>query len=290
MLDRGIDHLVLAVEALDQAAQTYQRLGFTLTPRALHPWGTANRLVQVQGSFLEVIEVAEPEKLLPTTDRQFSFGGYLDRYLKAREGLAMLVFEGHDARADRDQFAERGLPDLDPFDFERQAQLPDGSSVTVGFSLAFVPPPETPDAVFFTCQQHAPQYFWKPEYQTHANGAVNVEEVAMIAEDPAALRPIFEKLQSPDQVAMVDGDLVCATARGMVRVLRPDSHADWYGERQAHNAPATPHFSAMRIGVKDLAKTEALLAANGVETRWARAGLIVPANSVHGCSLAFAQI
>lgn len=288
--DRGIDHLVLAVRNLADAAQTYERLGFTLTPRAEHPWGTANRLVQLQGSFLEVLDVAAPEKLFPHADRTFSFGTYLSDFLKAREGCAMLVFESRDARADRDLFAERGLPDLNPFDFERQAKLPGGDSVRVAFSLAFAPPPEAPDAVFFTCQQHAPEYFWKPEYQTHPNTADAVDEVAMISDDPPAFADTLGKLQVPEAVTVRDGEVICETMRGRVRVMTPEIHAEWYGEGRRDDAPAGPHFSAMRIGVGDIEAARDCLLSNGVEFGWARAGLIVPSRSVHGCTLAFAQI
>lgn len=287
--NRGIDHLVLAVDTLDDAAATYEKLGFTVTPRAQHPWGTANRLVQLQGGFLEILEIAEPAKITPPMPGTFSFGAYLKDYADRREGLAMLVFESSDARADRDLFAERGLPDLAPFDFERQATLPDGSSVRVAFSLAFAPPPETPEAVFFTCQQHAPEYFWKPEYQSHPNTAQGIDEVAMIAEEPARLRETLERLQTPDAVSESPEGLTCETARGRVRVLKPAAHADWYGEGAADHAPGTPHFSATRIVVSDLGRAQAILEHAGVETQWARAGLIVRSVSVHGCTLAFAQ-
>ena len=80
--DRGIDHLVLAVRDLDAAARTYSALGFTLTPRAEHPWGTANRLVQLDGSFLEVLEVAHPERLVEHGPRSFSFGAYKREWLE----------------------------------------------------------------------------------------------------------------------------------------------------------------------------------------------------------------
>lgn len=288
--ERGIDHLVLAVSDLDMAAARYEALGFKMTPRAMHPWGTSNRLVQLQGSFLEVIEVAEPQNLFPHGEKRFSFGTYLNDYLKVREGLAMLVFESQDARADRDQFAERGLPDLEPFDFERQAVLPDGSTVRVAFSLAFVPAQEAPEAAFFTCQQHAPEYFWKPEYQVHPNGAKFIEEVVMIADEPTALRSLMGKLQVPEAVSENAEGLTCETMRGRVRVLTPAAYEDWYGSRADKNAPSTPHFAAARIGVDDLEKVRDLLEGNGIETRWARAGLIVPSVSVHGCCLAFAQI
>ena len=61
---RAIDHVVLTVRDLDAAAITYQRLGFTLTPRAAHDdqMGTSNRLAQFRGrNFIELLEVDRPE-------------------------------------------------------------------------------------------------------------------------------------------------------------------------------------------------------------------------------------
>ena len=79
------------------------------------------------------------------------------------------------------------------FNFGREATLPDGSKARVDFSLAFVTEPSMPDAVFFTCQQHAPQYFWRPEYQKHANGAIRIAEVVMSAARPDALSEISSR-------------------------------------------------------------------------------------------------
>ena len=59
-MQRGIDHLVICVRNMQQAQSRYEALGFTLTPRALHPFGTANRLVQLQGNFLELLCIADP--------------------------------------------------------------------------------------------------------------------------------------------------------------------------------------------------------------------------------------
>lgn len=185
-MNRAINHLVLCVRDLEAVRGFYQRLGFTLTPPAQHPWGTANSLVQLQGNFLELLAVVEPEKIVPVAPRRFSFGAFSESFLRRREGMAMMVFASHDSRADHAEFKSRGLPDWAPFDFSRRARLPDGSEATVAFSLAFATNQRMPEAVFFTCQQHAPQYFWKPEYQRHANGARRVAEVVMSAADPPA--------------------------------------------------------------------------------------------------------
>ena len=175
---RGIDHLVLSVRDLAAAAARYEQLGFTCTPRAEHPWGSANRLVQLHGSFLELLTVAHPDRIVEHAPGRFSFGAWNRDWLAHREGFSMLVFEGSDSRADRDEFAAAGLRDVAPFDFEREARLPDGSTRTVAFSLAFALSEQTPDAPMFTCHQHAPELFWKPDYQRHENGLTSPSSAA----------------------------------------------------------------------------------------------------------------
>ena len=167
----GIDHLVLPVRDLAVTAKGLQAMGFTTTPIAFHPWGTANVLVQLQGNFLEFLTVAEAGKIEDPAFGHFGFGAFNRDFLARQEGFSMLVFESRDAEADRRRYAERGLQGYPLFHFERQAKLPDGGSATVGFSLAFATDPRMPEAAFFSCQQHAPQFFWKPEYQNHDNGA-----------------------------------------------------------------------------------------------------------------------
>src|SRR5260370_22869197 len=143
---RPLDHLVLCVRDLAAARAWYARLGFTLTPRALHPFGTANSLVQLQGNFLELLAVANRARIPSAEPGSFGFAGFNDAFLAAREGMSMLVFGSDDARRDQVEFAASGLDTYAPFDFSRRASLPDGGQVTCGFSLPFVtdrrhPPP-----------------------------------------------------------------------------------------------------------------------------------------------------
>lgn len=249
---RGIDHLVLCVRDLDAARRTYTRLGFNLTPRAVHPFGTGNSLAQFQGNFLELLTVVDPAKISSPAPGEFSFGGYNQDFLSRREGLSMLVFESADAHADRAAFAAAGLTTYAPFDFSRKARLPDGSDATVAFSLSFVTDARAPEAVFFTCQQHAPQYFWKPDYQLHPNGALAVTEVVMAADEPAALADFFAGLQGGEAVRAVDGALEVATARGRVTVLASASAAERCPGLPLRGAPRTPHFVGYRVAVRDL--------------------------------------
>jgi len=284
---RGIDHLVLAVRDLDAAAARYERWGFTLTPRGQHPWGTANRLAQFDGCFLELLEIDRPALIGTPPAGGFAFGARVRDYLVRREGLAMVVFEGHDARADHAEFTASGLTVPAPFDFARKARLPDGSEATIGFSLVFVTTPRAPDATIFTCQQHAPQHFWKPDYQRHANGVVAIAEVVMVADRPADWRSHFAAIQGEDSVRAEGGGLEVVTARGRVVVARPDKVATRFGGPVATGPDGTPCFAGMRLRTTRRDVLEAALAASGTGFRRDGDRLVVPPAQAFGCGIEF---
>ena len=249
---RGIDHLVLCVNDLDLCAAFYRKLGFTTTPRARHPWGTDNCLIQLSGSFIELLTVSRPSLISEDRPKAFSFGAFNQKFLAQREGMSMLVFESTDAEADREEFMARGLPPYDKFYFERKAKLPDGSQVPVAFSLAFATDPRMPEAAFFCCQQHAPQYFWKAEYQSHANGANKILEVVMVANEPEAFAAFFSKLQEPECVVKKGTNLIIQTPRGTIRMLTPTDAQERYDIGSLAGFPVTPYFLGFVVQVGDL--------------------------------------
>ncbi len=60
---------------------SYRRLGFTVGARNSHPVGTHNHIVQRSGFFIEILMVAEPDKL---GDDGFSVmsGGFNRRFFR----------------------------------------------------------------------------------------------------------------------------------------------------------------------------------------------------------------
>ena len=52
---RGLDHAVILVRDLDRARETYERLGFTLTPRGLHSLGSQNHCIMFGRDYLELM-------------------------------------------------------------------------------------------------------------------------------------------------------------------------------------------------------------------------------------------
>lgn len=226
---RSIDHIVLAVKDLDKAAAAYEALGFTLTPRAAHEdrMGTSNRLAQfADKNFIEVLEVDRPEALAPhdfdQTPPFFSFGAQNRISVDMRDGISMLVFAGNDARADCAAFAAAGVQSYAPFDFDRQAKLPDGRSVTVSFSLAFATSPDMPAAAFFVCENRAQEHFWKPAFQSHDNGALGIRTVYLMSPNPQRDGAFVAKLFGGAVTAIQGGVSVSCGPKQDVRIVGRD--------------------------------------------------------------------
>ena len=68
-MPHGLDHIVHAVRDLDAAAAFYASAGFIVGARNRHPWGTHNRIVQLKNCYIELLTVADPEKIVPHAAR-----------------------------------------------------------------------------------------------------------------------------------------------------------------------------------------------------------------------------
>ncbi|MBM3548407.1 MAG: VOC family protein [Alphaproteobacteria bacterium] len=283
-MPRLFDHLVVCVADLDTARATYQALGFTLTPHADHPFGTRNSLALMQGSFIELLTVARPADVPPPAPGRFSFGAHNQAFLREGEGLSMLSLQGKDAWEDAQAFAADGLGRYDPFDFGRDALMPDGRKVRVGFSLAFAVDPSFADMTFFTCQQHhPPELFWRAEYQRHANGATRISEVILPAEDPPSHRAFMEKLMGTP-AALADGELSVGPASDRLVLLDPKRMSERYPE----TAGASGRVRAARLLVDDLGAMRKQLQRSNVPHRNATESIVVPHTAAHGIVLEFA--
>lgn len=266
---RSIDHLVVAAGSLERLSAQYEALGFTLTPRARHPddMGTSNRLAQLPGrNFLELLEVDRPDGLtrhdFAATPPRFSFGDQNRLRLQRGEGASLLVLQSRDAAADLADWQARGLVTYAPYEFQRQARQPDGSEVTVSFSLAFAGAPEIPGLGFFVCHNRFPDLFWKPDYQRHANGAQKITAIYFAAEDPAAAGDALSRIvggaASPVRggvsVACGSGETLEVLERSRLEEIAPGAlpavtaAADIVGIRLATAGPAGRVTAAAEAG------------------------------------------
>ena len=281
-MPRRLDHLVICVRDLEQAALDWQKLGFNLTPAGVHPFGTSNRLAQLADNFVELLAITDEASVPEATPDHFSFAAHNRDFLEHAEGMSMLVLHSTDAHADAARFRADRIGAYAPFDFGRDAVLPDGGKARVAFSLAFATDPAMPGIAFFTCQQrHPPELFWKPAYQRHANGALRVIEVVMSAAEPAAHRGFLERLmEGPAELA--PGRLTIGDSNNRITLLGP---SELVRRLPGVASGSSPRFCAARLAVADLDATRRALKSNGVDFEVIGTVLLVPPAATHGLAL-----
>lgn len=251
-MPRGLDHVVHAVRDLDAAAELYRRLGFTVGARNRHPWGTHNHIVQLPGFFIELLTLAEPDKL---GDDGFSklFGAYNRDFLKRNEGLSLLILESRDAQADEAAFRAAGIAGSEVMRFEREGKRPDGSAVKVGFSLAFADDKAAPDIHFAACQQHYPENFWNPAFQQHANGVEAVAGVVAVAEQPSRHRDFLLAFTGAASAHDTGDGFTIDLPRGAIEMTTPAAFERRFG-LPAPDASRGARLAALRFSGRALAR------------------------------------
>jgi catechol 2,3-dioxygenase-like lactoylglutathione lyase family enzyme len=267
---RKIDHLVLAVHDLEDAADFYTRMGFQVGARNRHPWGTENRLIQFRTSFLELITVADAGQIPPHAPGFFSFGAFVQAYLTKREGLVMLALDSSDAAADAAQFERDGIAEFRPFSFERAGRQPDGTQTRVAFSLAFARDDRLPGTAFFACQQHHPEAFWNPLLQRHPNQASQTASITLNVENPE------------DHAGFLRAFTGTPPSRDGHHYPLSDG-----GQLVIQTRPAAPGFTGFSIGVADLDDAAQRLTAGHIPFRNHSGGLTTDADHCFGTRIDF---
>jgi hypothetical protein len=285
-MPRGLDHIVHAARDLDAEADFYRRTGFTVGAHNSHPWGTHNHIVQFPGFFVELLNIGQPELIVPPAPRLFSFGDFARGFLAREEGLAMLVLEGNDAATDAETFRRAGIGDFQVFDFEREAKRPDGSVVKVAFSLAFATDEQAPDAGFFTCQQHYPENFWNPAFQDHPNGVTGIAGITMVAEQPETHRHFLAAFTGVNDIKSSTRGISATTPRGDVQIMTPPAYRMLIGTKELDLARGG-RLAAIRFVASDKAKLLSVLAKGGIVAIERNGNVVVPPDVAYGATLVF---
>jgi len=176
----GLDHVVVLVRDLAAGARTWEGLGFTIAPRGLHTavMGTANHTIMLGEDYLELIGVvADTERNLPSRE-----------FLATRgEGIERVAFTTSNAAEGVAEIKAKGLAGTGPFDFGRPVDLPGGGKTEARFRTFLWPVTERPGGLRIFASEHLTrEAVWIPELTRHANTAVRIDRVEMLAPDPVA--------------------------------------------------------------------------------------------------------
>ena len=285
-MPHGLDHIVHAVRALDAAAEFYRRAGFTVSARNRHSWGTHNRIVQLKNCYIELLEVAEPEKIVPHGAGSFSFGAFNRDFLASHQGFSMLILNSSNAIDDARSFEAAGIGGFKVFEFAREGAKPDGTPVKVAFSLAFASDPASPNVRFAVCQHHFPENFWDPAFQTHANGVSAVPGAAMVADNPTDHHIFLKAFTGVQDLHSSSIGVRARTENGDIEIMEPVSFRDRFGVSPAVDGEGMT-LNALRFEVADIALAEALHRQNGIASQRHVGRLVVPPDVACGATLIF---
>jgi hypothetical protein len=248
---KGINHLVLAGLDIEAMRSNYQALGFTVTPRGQHPFGTGNSIIQLHGTYLELLSVTIPADVPEHADGNFSFAAFNRDYLARHEGFSMMVLDTLDARADIEAWHAAGLKTYEPFDFSRMAKMPDGSDVKVGFSLAFVSHPAAPWLGLFACQHYRPEYYAQPHYLKHPNSASTVLDVWIVGERALDLASYIHTVTGANSVSDGQDSTLFKTRTGAIVLARPQAFEAAFGVTPPHPEDG-PHLAGLTVACRTL--------------------------------------
>jgi hypothetical protein len=287
---RGLDHIVHAVHGLDAVADLYRRLGFQVGACNTHPrtWGTQNHIVQLPGTYIELLALADTTEMAPHGPRFFSFGAFNRDFLARVQGLSMLVLEGRGA-PDVEEFRAAGISDFDLYEFERDGCRPDGTAVKLAFALAFATDPLAPETGFFSILHRYPESFWNPAFQSHPNTAAAVAGVVLVAENPSDHHVFLEAFTGQRDLLATSAGLSIKTPRGEIQVMRPDAFRDRF-RAEPPDTSRGARLAALRFTVRDIATVAERLISETIASSGRMGRIVVGPNSAMGATLVFEQI
>jgi catechol 2,3-dioxygenase-like lactoylglutathione lyase family enzyme len=291
-MSRGLDHIVHAVHDLAAAADFYRRLGFSVGSRNRHPWGTHNHIVQLDGFFVELLTVAEPQLLERDTahaELAQLFGAFNRDAIARGDGLSTLILESRAIAADVSALAGAGVGCSGELRFSRAGTQADGSTVTVGFSLGFARDASSRHAAFAVMQQHNPKAFWNRKFQSHPNSVSAVLGAVLIADNPTDHHIFLSAFTGERELHSTSAGVAVRTPRGDVEIIEPVAFRDRYGVTVAADGEGMT-LAGLRFGVALPVALETCAKKSGIALQKHLNALVADPASALGATLIFEKI
>ena len=268
-----LDHVVIDVrERIDEAMQTFARLGFRLTPRGHHTLGSANHLAMFATDYLELLGFG-------------AAGAARPELMPFPAGLNGLVFKTADADGVFRHAEEAGLPVLPVQAFSRPVAI-EGRMQDARFRTTRLDPAKVAMGRVYFCEHRTPELVWRPEWQAHPNGACAIARIVVATAGPRRTAALFDGLFGGSSVQSDNGRLALAAGTARVELMTPEAITAEFGAAAADPAGRSEYMAALEIKVRALDKTADLLhGVAGVQVGQDR--LVVPAAAAFNTALVF---
>lgn len=265
-----LDHVVVNVrDRIDAAAETWRRLGFTLTPRGYHTLGSMNHLAIFGTDYLELIAARPGDAGRP-------------EIMAAPLGLNGIVFGTEDSAAVHAALREAGVPVEPPNEFSRPVDLEveGGARRDAVFRTVRLPQDVTPGGRFYFCHHFTRNLVWRDEWRRHPNGTVGVLRAVIAAEEPARVAGYFRSLFG--DAAVRGGTLPMGAAS--VEVATPAALRAAFGAAAPDGEGRAAFMAALTLRTGSLERAASVPGARAEPGR-----VVVPAADAFGVALEFRE-
>jgi Glyoxalase-like domain len=270
-----LDHVVIDVrDHIDDAMRCFAALGFQLTPRGHHTLGSVNHLAMFATDYLELLG--------------FGQGGATRTELaRFPAGFNGLVFKTTDADLVHREAEAAGLPVLPVQSFSRPVTL-DGATRDARFRTTRLDPDRIAIGRVYFCEHLTPDLVWRPEWQTHPNGAFALARVVVATADPQRTAVLFRDLFGGKAIAERNGRHVMTAGTAEVELVPPNMLVAEFAEAAADPAGRAEYMAVLGIRVRSLREAaQRLHGIAGVRTEPQR--LVVPAAAAFNTTIVFSE-
>jgi hypothetical protein len=242
-----LDHTVINVQfEMDRAEGLFGDLGFALTERGYHSLGSVNHLMMFGSDYLELIGLP-PGTENPRAD-----------IAQAPLGINGLVFKTPDVDATFAHLQALDMAGEPPKAFTRPVKLP-GGEADASFRTVAVRPGIFPGGRVYYCEHGTPELVWRPEWQSHGNGALAMPEFVVVSTAHEQEAENFARLLH-SEVGGADDSRSVALADGQISVMTPAAYGERYGALASPMAGRSSIFGAVVLRTGGLDKVRGVLA------------------------------
>jgi hypothetical protein len=273
-----LDHVVInARDDMDRAADTYRRLGFTLTERGYHSLGSINHLAMFGTDYLELIAVPKGA----TTGR-------LD-LLNYPFGLNGLVFGSEDSAVTYAELTKAGVPVEPPVEFTRPVKYAGGNG-DARFRTVRMKNGVVPYGRIYYCHHFTRDLVWRDEWRHHANGTVAVARALIVEPDPAKGARLYADMFGTDAVRDTKGGKTVVIGNSRFDIVTEAALKAEFGEAAPDPEGRGAYMAGLSFRTTSIEKAEQAIAKGGASaTRRDGARLIVPAKQAINAVLEFVE-
>jgi hypothetical protein len=270
-----LDHVVVnARDRIDDAAATYARLGFALTPRGFHTLGSSNHLAVLGTDYLELLGVPKGSDARPELSA-------------APTGLNGIVFQTTDAAATSEALQAAGVGIGPARQFSRPVDIA-GEARDAAFRTTALPADAVRAGRVYFCEHMTPELVWRDEWRRHPNGAVAIARAVIASDDPARLGRLFRAMFGKEAVRRTDDGFALVAGLARIEIVTPSALWESFGAAAPDSRGRAEYMAALTLRTTSLDMAEQALDAGGIRgVDRIGASVLVPAAEAFGVTIEF---